>query len=243
MYPRTLLISIGLAAFIGSLVVFAPARALIALLPDTSPLRAAQVSGGVYAGQLQTAAASPATWRWQLQPAWLLTLGLGGTWQVEHQDFRGSGRFVVRPWRYSISVDQGELSAARVANLLGGAGVGIDEPLLMQPLVVSGWLGSGMDDASGMLAWGPGDISLRNRPAPIALPALKGAVQTADGMVSLTVAGAATPDLTLATATLDLDSRELHLVVLARAASQLGVASDRPRPPDTPVFELRQPLR
>jgi len=241
MYPHRLLISIGLAAFIGSLVVFAPLRLLVGWLPETSPLRSAQVEGTLLEGRLQSmAAGGPVVWRWHVQPAWLLTLGLAGEWQLDGAELKAAGRFVVRPWRFSISAKTGELSAVRVGRMFGSAGIEADQPVYFRDVVLAGWVGGGISAVKGGLVWGPGDVRLRNRELPLALPALRGRLHTSDGQAMLVVDSENAPDVPLATATLDLQTRDLYVVVLQRGARLVGAGGNLPD--DKPAFELRQPL-
>lgn len=244
MYPRKLLVVIALAAFLGSLVLFAPARALLRFLPEGSPLKSAQVSGRLLDGELRTASASPAAWRWQVQPGWLLTLGLAGTWEVVHPDFRGSGRFVIRPWHHALTVTRGELSAARLGRLFGNSnGVELDQPLLLVDVQASGGMGRLLRGVEGRLGWGGGTARLRNRESPLPVPALRGQLTTTDGVVALVVDGETAPGVPWATAAFDLASREMHVVVLGRAANTLGLAGERPVSPDASFFEVRQTLQ
>lgn len=246
MYPRRLLIILGLAAFLGSLVVYAPVRLALRLLPDTSPLHTAEAGGRVGDGYVRVVDGNgqPAIWRWQLQPAWLLTLGLVGDWTVDGSGLRASGRFSLRPWGYRVNMASGELSAQRLARLAGAAGLAADKPLALHDLSLSGMPGKAPANVNGTLSWGPGDVRVNTRSDPLAVPALRGRLETREGIVHLLVDGEREPGAALLTASWDPQSGALQAAVLVRAAELLGVAGEHQgQAPDKPFIELRQTLR
>lgn len=241
MYPRKLLITFGLAAFIGSLVVFAPLSFLLKLAPGATAPGATDVAGTLMDARVRAMTSSgEVTWYFRLRPAYLLSLGVGGDWQVEGADIAGHGQAVLRPWGYGATVTSGEISAGRLGALLGADGFETDRPLYLREVNVTGVLGSIPRSARGRLAWGPGDVRLRNRAQPVAVPALVGQLQTVSGSIGLLVGSDSAPDVPLMTASLDLQSRELHAVVLGRAIRLLGLSGKHDD--DKAAFELRQTL-
>lgn len=242
MYPVRLLTAVSLAAFVGSLLLFAPLQRLVAFLPETSPLRTAAVEGTLLDARVQLQAASGlANWRFQLNPLYLLTLGLGGRWQLDGEGLGAEGGAVLRPWGLRIQVDQGKVDADRLAVLAGGDAFQTEEPLFLVGVVLRAVPGQGLTSAEGELAWGPGEVRLRGRSQPVSVPALVGRLRTEDGRVLLLVGDAAAPDVSLLESTFTIDSRELHVVVPGRTLKALSLSGKFAD--DKPAFEMKQTFR
>lgn len=243
MYPRTLLIATALAALVGSLVVYAPLQTLVKLAPQDSPLRSADIEGTLLDGRVtMSTSRGDVVWDVQLQPLYLLTLGLGGNWQMQAEGIAGTGSVVARPWGASVVIDDGEISASRIAAMLGDRSFETSEPLRIQEVSIGARFGAGIVSADGFLFWGPAQVVLHGRDQPVQVPALKGGISTEGDRIVLLVEGAGTPEgAPLMSATLDLPSREVHVVVPGRTLKVLGMSSKFAD--DKPAFELRQPLR
>lgn len=244
MYPRRSLIILGLLTFLASLVAFVPARLAIAVLPVPPELKIVDPAGSLWHGQARIATVhGQYAVSWDLQAWRLLLLGLGGSWQVSATDMSAQGHLILRPWALELRINQGELAGSRLARIFSGPGMTIDQPLRLQGVAISAaWRGEAIS-AQGRCAWGPGSVQVANRPAPLAVPALRGQFAVADGKFRLVVDGEPAPGQTLATADADFRADEMHLVILQRAAEMVGWLGKGQRPPDTPFIELRQPLR
>lgn len=243
MYPKRLLIVIGVAAFLGSLVVFAPLQFLVGWLPQAQAARITEVSGTLVDARLRLqTGGGPVQWRFRAQPLYLLSLGVGGQWEVEAEGFRGQGSAVWRPWGYRISLASGEMGMDRLLRLAGAEGVSVAPlPLTMTDISATAWKPGPPHAVDGQLAWGPGQVTLSGRREPVAVPALGGELRTEDGRILLTVTAAREPEAPLVLGTLGIESRELHVAVLGRAVRVLGLGTRYPD--DRPAFELRQTLR
>ncbi len=244
MYPRRLLIAIGLLAFLASLLVLMPVRVVLAMLPDGLPVQAP--AGSLLDGRVTVVRGGDNFHvAWRLQPAWLLTLGVGAQWSVTGADgLAADGSLVRRPWGASATVVQARLPAAFLNRHLRAAGMTVDQPLLVRDLALSGRPGGPVRAASGRLAWGPGTLRWREQqPDTVSLPALRGELSAADGALQLLVDGESAPGQTLASARLDPVGREYHLVVTRQAAPLLGRPQQPGAAPGSPLLEVRQRLR
>lgn len=244
MYPRRLLIVIGVLAFLASLLVLMPVRVAVAMLPGALPVQAP--AGSLLDGQVTVVGAGE-TLRiaWRLQPAWLLTLGVGGQWSVTAADgLAADGSLVRRPWGTTVAVVQARLPAGFLNRHLRGAGVTIDQPLMVRDLRVAGRPGAAVRAASGRLAWGPGTLRWREQqPDAVSLPALRGVLSADDGSLQLLVDGEKAPGETLLSARLDPVGGEYHVVVTRQAAPLLGRPLQPGASSGSPLFEVRQRLR
>lgn len=243
MYPRRSLIVLGLLAFLASLVAFVPARLVLVVLPVSPMLKIVDPAGSLWHGRARIATVHEQyAVSWDLQAWRLLLLGLGGNWQVSATDMSAQGHLILRPWALELRINQGELAGSRLARIFSGSGMTIDQPLRLQGVAISAdWRGEAIS-AQGSCAWGPGSVQVANRPAPLAVPALRGQFAVVDGKLRLVVDGEPAPGQTLATADADFRADEIHLVILQRAAEMVGWLSKSQRPPGTPFIELRQPL-
>ncbi len=230
-------------AFLASLVAFVPARLALAVLPVPPMLKIVDPAGSLWHGQARIATVhGQYAVSWDLQPWQLLLLGLGGSWQVSATDTSAQGHLILRPWALELRIKQGKVAGSRLARIFSSSGMTIDQPLRLQGVAISaGWRGE-VISAQGSCAWGPGSVPVANRPAPLAVPALRGQLAAADGKLRLVVDGEPAPGQTLATANIDFRKNELHLVVLQRAAEMVGWVGKGQRQPETPLVELRQPL-
>lgn len=244
MYPQRLLIALGLAAFLGSLVVLAPVRPVLGWLPQGITHNVTDAGGRVSEGFLRLQGqAGEVALRWQLQPGWLAALALGGQWQAEGPGLRAEGDFLFWPWRYRLDVRDGELAPDRIARLSGSLGLTLDQPLRLQGVSLSGTPGVGVSSVDGVLAWGPGQVSVSGRPAPLSVPALHGNLETQEGVMRLDVEDQGNPGQTLATAEVDRAAGTLRAALLVRGANLFGLPAQPGQAPDKPFVELSQPLR
>jgi len=242
MYPVRLLIATALAAFLGSLILFAPLLRLAALLPESSPLRSATFEGTLLDARVETVSRAGASrWRFRLNPLYLLTLGLGGRWELDGSGVGAEGGAVLRPWGLGVEVDRGKVDADRLALLAGGDAFDTDEPLFIEDVALRIVPGRGLVAARGALNWGPGEVRLRDRGQPVAVPALTGRLATEDGRIRLQVGDVAAPDVALLEATYTVEGRELHLLIPGRTLKVLSLSSKFAD--DRPAFEMKQTFR
>lgn len=242
MYPRFLLAATGLAAFLCGLILFAPLQRLVSWLPETSSLRAATFEGTLGEGRATLPTGMGTTvWHFRLQPLYLFTLGVGGRWDLVAADTSAEGTAVVRPWGLSANISTGKVAASKLAQLAGGDSFQTGEPLFLKDISVRARPGAGLVSAEGQLSWGPGQVQLRNRAQPVAVPLLSGRLITVDGVIRLQVGDAAAPDDSLLDAALTLRDRQLHVIVPGRAMRVLGLSSKFAD--DKPAFEMKQSLR
>lgn len=242
MYPRFLLAATGLAAFLCGLILFAPLPRLASWLPESSPLRVATFEGTLGEGRATLPTSMGATvWHFRLQPLYLLTLGMGGRWEFSAADAVGEGTAVVRPWGGSANISSGKIAASRLVQLAGGDAFQAAEPLFLKDISVRAKPGAGLVSVEGQLSWGPGQVQLRNRAQPVAVPLLSGQLATADGAIHLKVGDASSPEDSLLDAVLTLEDRQLHVTVPGRAMRVLGLSSKFAD--DKPAFEMKQSLR
>lgn len=244
MYPRRLLVVIGVIAFAVALLLHAPAKRVLGLLPGAERGWITGTSGTLLHG-LTTIRGERGDLRvaWDLQPWRLLLLGLGAEFRVSGQDLSLQGRVALHPWGYRYTVDRGEVGSPRLNGLLAPSGASIDQALALHDVSLAVSPGGTVRDAGGVLAWGPGSVRLRNRAAPVVLPALRGTLAAIDGRLQLVADGETAPGQPLATLEIDPAANQLHLRVLKRGARVAGLAAEAAGAPDTPFVELRQPLR
>lgn len=244
MYPRRALIVAGVLAFLLSLALLAPARYLVKLAPPVAR-QVSEVTGTLWAGtaKISTTRGLFAV-SWDSHSAQLPLLKLAFGWTLAGDDLSAAGTASLAPWGYRLQVERGQLGPGAINRLMVGTPATLDQPLVFQALDLGMAPGGRVESASGRLAWGPGSLKVSNRPDPLSLPALHGVLRALDGKLRLQVDGEAEPGASLATLDVDPAANEIHLAVTQRAARLTGlVPATAAASPDTPFFELRQPLR
>lgn len=243
MYPKRLLLTLGILAFVVGLVVWVPARFVVAALPGLAG-QVSDVSGTVWAGQaVIRSVRGPLRVSWHSHSWRLLQLSLAFDWTLSAAGLSGAGSFVARPWGYVAQIDRGEVAHGWLALLLPESRMTLDKPLLLRQLRFQGALNSLPSEASGTLAWGPGTVQWVGQAEPLLVPFLRGLLGSVEGgRIRLVVEGEPEPGKPLLTATLDPAARVLEVTVLQRAATLAGVRTAVPRPADTVLMTMRQTL-
>lgn len=243
MYPRRWLVTLGLAAFLLGLLAHMPARLLLKAVPlERGGLVLQDASGTLLAGEARLRAGSgPLRLGWTLQPARLLMFQAALDWDAGFRDARAAGALGIAPWGRYLRVDRADVPAAVINTWLVRWRARVDQPLAARDLRLAFGPGDGVQEAAGLLAWGPGSLTVNER-APVAVPALRGRLARTDAGAELLIDGEREPGEPLARVVLDTVAGELGADVLQRGLQVLGQATGAPRPPDTVVFSLRQAL-
>lgn len=245
MYPRRLLIGIALGAFLLGLLWGMPARFLVpALGLERAGIVVESVSGTITHGGLRaTRAGVPLVAGWKLQLWRLCLLQLSAEWVLDFGGAAADGRLALAPWGASLAIARGDVPAATLSRWMQRWRATVTEPLVLRGIAVALTPTGTVRQAAGTAAWGPGEVQVAGRPAPLAMPALRGRLQRVDDGLEFVVDGESAPGQALARAGYDDQAAEVHVVLLQRGADLLGMRARNGRDPETPVFEMRQLLR
>lgn len=244
MYPRRWLIVSGLGAFVLGLLLCAPARLLVSMLPlERWALVPQAASGTLLAGDVRLhAGAGPLYLSWRLQPVHLLALSVRADWRAELDGMQADGQLDIAPWRARLDVQRADIDVSAAGRLLAPWRASVDQPLAFRQVVLAVAPSGLLRAADGRASWGPGALRVEGRP-PRAMPALRGRLQP-DGVVAeLVIDSETAPGETLASVRYDTSTRELHVTLFQRGADLLGQPASPPRAPGTAVFEMRQSFR
>lgn len=246
MYPKRLLTTAGLLAFLGGMVALAPLAWVLKSVPDPLSKRLLSPAGTIWQGSARiNTAGGPVQIRWDAHPARLLLLTLAADWKADGSGLSAEGNLGIAPWGYHLQVVRGEVGGERLSRVMPGTGAHFDQPLLLSGLDLQLSPGKVVERASGRMAWGPGLVRVGGRSEPLLVPALRGQLRRTDRGLQLQVDGEAEPGGLLASIDIGLPlPSEMHLKVTDRAMRRVDAAAGAPpRSPDTVAFELRQQLR
>lgn len=240
MYPTRWLIVAGALAFMLGLAFHMPARLVLAALPlNGAGLVLQGASGSLSTGEARLASTGgPFRVAWDLEGWRLLLLQLAADWKVDARELGAEGHVAVAPWGGAMTIARLDLSARGISQWTGQWQAGVDQPLAGRDLRLSFSLAGRARDAAGVLAWGPGTLSIAGRP-PVPVPALRGRLLREEAVVVLQVDGENAPGQGLASGRFDTEKREMQLALFQRGAELLGERMP-PRPPETVVFEMKQ---
>lgn len=244
MYPRRWLIASGLGAFVLGLLLCAPARLLVSALPlDAWSMSLQGTSGTVLAGDAALATrAGLLHVAWRVRPAALLLLRVQVDWQGTMEGAQAEGGVSVSLLGGRLDIHRADVEAAAMSRMLAPWRAQVDQPLALRRAALAVGFSGLVRAVDGLVSWGPGALRVEGR-TPLQLPALRGRLRQDGESVELLVDSERAPDEVLSRARYDTRDRELHVVLYQRGADLLGQPSAAARPPETPVFEMRQAFR
>lgn len=241
MYPARFFLVLGAAAFAVALVLLAPLARVQAWVKTDAESAAVTLRGNLLGGHADWPSVNRHL-EWVASPGWLLLAGIGGSWRLNGGGAEAGGTFFWQPWRLAVDVERASVAAEVLNARLVAAGAEVDQPLFVRDLELRFGPMGGLRGADGILVFGPGHLQLRDRPAPIALPALRGKADTSDGKVVVVVDAQPDPGRPLAVAHYSPSTSEAHVAVYQRGAGLFGIDAPPGRSPDTVLFEWRQVL-